>query len=88
MRHTTSTSRIIFAVLLGILIGSAIGEVLGLILPDGVVKQFFLRDIHFGFSPTTIDLALLTFTFGLSIKLNIIGVIGIFLSAYILRWYS
>ena len=34
---------IIFVVIIGALIGTVIGEVLGLILPTGVVKDFFLK---------------------------------------------
>ena len=87
MFRKTSVGWIIFAVILGALIGSAIGEVIGLLLPGGVVKDFFLRAIDFGFGPATLDLVLISVTLGFSMKLNIIGVIGIFLAAYILRWY-
>jgi hypothetical protein len=78
---------VFFAILVGMLIGSAVGEVLSLVLPDGVVKEFFLRSVSFGLSPFTIDLVLITLTFGLTLTLNIVGVIGIIIAVYILRWY-
>ena len=78
---------LLFSIILGALLGSAIGEALGVILPDGVVKDFFLRSISFGISPATLNLVLITFTIGFTFKLNVIGVIGVFLATYIFRWY-
>jgi hypothetical protein len=77
---------IIFIIVLGALIGTALGEVLGLILPAGVVKDFFLKSATASIGPGTIDIILVTLTLGFSIKINITGVIGILISAYALRW--
>jgi hypothetical protein len=87
MRRKTSIGLILLAVVLGAIMGSALGQAIGLLLPDGVAKDFFLRSVGFGFSPTEINLVILHITLGLSFSLNIIGVIGIILAAYILRWY-
>jgi hypothetical protein len=87
MRKKLSIRWAILAILLGALIGTVFGQVIGLILPDGIVKEFFLRSAVFGFSPTTVNLVILTFTLGMTFKLNIIGVIGILLAAHIFRWY-
>jgi len=81
-----SVGFIIFIILIGALIGSALGEVLAFIIPAGVVKDFFLKSITASIGPGTLDLILLKFTLGFAIKLNITGVIGIFIAAYILRW--
>ncbi|MBN1155247.1 DUF4321 domain-containing protein [candidate division KSB1 bacterium] len=78
---------IIFILFLGAMIGTTIGELIALLLPQGVVEQFFLRSAIFGFEPFTINLGVFVFTFGFSFKLNVIGIIGIALAAYILRWY-
>ena len=78
---------IVFIILAGAMVGSALGVVIGLILPDGVVKDFFLRAIEGGLGPTTLDVILFTFTIGFTIKLNVIGIVGIVLVAYLLRWY-
>jgi len=77
----------IFLILLfGIFIGSALGEVLAYILPAGVVKDFFLRAAQFSLGPATLNLIVVTFTIGFSFKLNIISVLGVGITAYLLRW--
>jgi hypothetical protein len=77
---------ILVIILLGAFIGSALGEVLALILPVGVVKEFFLRAAVFSVGPATLNLIILTFTLGFSVKINVIGVLGIGIAAYFLRW--
>jgi hypothetical protein len=81
-----SLAFILTALILGALIGSALGEVLAYIIPDGVVKQFFLKSATASFEPTTINIIILTITVGFSIKINIIGIIGVLIAAYALRW--
>ncbi len=77
---------IIFIIIIGALIGSALGEIIAFVIPAGVVKDFFLKAITASIGPGTIDLILLKFTLGFAIKLNIAGVLGVFVAAYILRW--
>lgn len=77
---------ILIMILLGAFIGTALGEVLAYVLPQGVVKEFFLRSAIFSFGPATLNLIVFTFTLGISFKLNVIGVIGIGIAAYFLRW--
>lgn len=78
---------IVLVLVLGALIGTAIGEVIGLILPAGVVHDFFLKAVTPEFGPATLNLVLFTITFGFTLKLNLIGVVGIFIAAYLVRWY-
>lgn len=63
------------------------GSLITLLLPDGVVKQFFVRSATIGFEPFTINLGFINFTLGFTFILNVIGVVGIAFAAYILRWY-
>jgi len=77
---------IIFIVIIGALIGTAIGEVIGILVPQGVVQDFFLKSASASIGPGTLDIILLTITFGFSFKLNVMGVIGILIAAYALRW--
>ena len=77
---------IFVVILIGAFIGTALGEVLGLILPEGVVKEFFLRSATFGLSPGTLNLVVFTFTVGFSFKINVISVLGVVIIAYFLRW--
>jgi len=77
---------VILIIVMGALIGSALGEVIAYVIPDGVVQDFFLKSVSASLGPGTLDIIILTFTLGFSIKLNIIGVFGILIAAYILRW--
>ena len=76
----------IVVLFIGALIGSALGEVVSYILPAGVIHDFFLRSATASLGPGTLDIVILTFTIGFSIKINITGVIGILIAAYALRW--
>ena len=58
---------LILFLFLGAIIGSALGKLIALILPDGVVKQFFIRSATIGFDPVTINLGFISFTFGFTI---------------------
>jgi len=81
-----SVAFVVLIIIMGALIGSALGEIIAYVVPDGVVKDFFLKSVSASLGPGTLDIIILTFTLGFSIKLNIIGVFGIFIAAYLLRW--
>lgn len=88
MKRRLSMAWVLVAIVLGAIIGSALGEVIGLAIPDGVVKQFFISSTPIGFNPVRINLGIIDFTIGFFFHLNVIGVIGIFSSAYIFRWFA
>lgn len=79
----------------GALIGSLIGQLLGWILPEGVVKDFFLLGVSFdlaglvGNEPgvVVIDLIIITFKFGVSIAFNFTSLIGLATAYYFLRFF-
>jgi len=77
---------LIIILFVGALIGSALGEVAAYLIPAGVVKQFFLKSATASFGPGTLNIIILTITVGFSIKVNIMGIIGILTAAYALRW--
>ena len=81
-----SVSFIIFIIIIGALIGTTLGEVIGILIPSGVVQDFFLKSAAASIGPATLDIILLTLTLGFSFKLNVTGVIGILIAAYALRW--
>ena len=79
---------IVFIFFMGIIFGSALGKILTFILPEGVVKQFFLRTLlNIGFDPFTLNLGVIDFTLGFKFVVNIVGLLGIIIIAYLLRWY-
>ena len=73
--------------LFGALGGTLVGELLSLVLPEGVVREFFLRSVEASVGPTTIDAVMFTVTLGFSVKLNAISLIGIGVAYYFLRWF-
>ena len=78
---------IFISLILGAAIGTILGEVLGLTLPEGVVKRFFLQSVSWGISPVTLDLLVVTVTFGLRVKFNISSVLGLGVVYYFLRYF-
>jgi len=76
----------LLVIIIGALIGTVLGEIIALVIPDGVVKDFFLKAATASLGPGTLNLIIITLTLGFSIKLNITGVIGILLAAYAFRW--
>lgn len=78
---------ILFAcVLLGGLFGGLLGEILLAVAPAGVIQNVFAQAIHPGLNPpVTIDLRLLTFTIGFTLKMNLMTFIGIILGVFIYK---
>jgi hypothetical protein len=86
-RHRRSGALLLWLIT-GAVIGSLLGHLVALLLPAGVVRQFFLTGTSIGFGPTTVDLAVISFSLGLHLTINIVGVLGILLAAYYFRWYK
>ena len=64
-------------VILGAILGGVLGEILGLIIKDGTLHKILVTGLNPSLSPTTLDLAVLQFTFGVGMKLNLLSVFGI-----------
>ncbi len=77
----------VYTLTLGAIVGTLIGEILGFILPEGVVKQFFLLSKSLSVGPGALNIIILQLTLGLSITLNVISLIGIAIAYYLLRWW-
>jgi hypothetical protein len=75
--------------------GTLTGELLGWILPEGVVKDFFLTSVTFDLAGLVgnesgvivMDLIMFTFKFGLTLKINFTSIIGIAGAYYFLRYF-
>jgi hypothetical protein len=74
-------------IVLGVLVGGVIGEIIGLLMPAGVIKEFFIRSVEAAVRPVTLDLRAFSVTLGFALRLNIVSVLGVFLVAYLFRWY-
>ena len=87
MARQKSIGVLVVMVILGMILGTAVGEGIGHLLPDGVVKDFFLSAVNTGLGPTTVDLVAFTFTLGFSLKINVMAVLGVVFATYLFRWY-
>lgn len=77
-----------FVVLLivGTLLGTFFGRIIVNLLPqDSKLKTILETEKVFGLTPTTLDLEILILNFGLQIKLSIMALLGILISALIFR---
>lgn len=90
-----SITLIILILFVGAMAGTLVGELFGWILPEGVVKDFFLTSVSFDLGGLVgnesgvivLDIIMFTLKFGLSIKINFISIIGIASSYYFLRYF-
>jgi hypothetical protein len=74
---------------LGVVIGSVVGELIGLLLPEGnVMRELFVSGKEFKVGPFNVDLIVFALTFGFSLKVNLVSVLGIVLVALLLRMYA
>ena len=83
---------LLIVLLVGTLAGSAVGEVIGLIfghfLPGSMVEKFFLEAwFDYVFPPATLPLVVCSITFGFTLKVNTISLVGIVVAMYYFRWY-
>lgn len=77
---------VLLVVVAGLAIGSLLGELLGGLLPAGLAQDLFTRGPTIGLTtPATLDLRFLSVTFGLILKVNVVGILGILIAALALR---
>jgi hypothetical protein len=73
---------------LGIVVGTVVGEAVGLLLPeDKVIRKVFVNSTDFHVGPVHIDLVVFSFTFGLSLRVNLMSALGVFVVSFLLKWY-
>ena len=85
---------IVLSLFIGAIFGGVVGNIFSLVLPESVVKDFFLTSITFDLGGLVnndlgvfvIDLKIIVLKFGLSISFNFTSVIGIAVAYYILRY--
>ncbi len=90
MQSDSKKFSIIFVIamfLFGAMIGSLAGELIKMAIPDGVVKEVFLRSIDVMIGPAVVDLIMFSITLGFTLKINLIGFIGIGMAYYLLRYW-
>jgi len=77
---------LVVAVVVGLVVGSLVGELLGQFVGDGRLKDLLTRGPMLGLTPpATLDLRLLSVTFGIVFKVNAVGVLGIIIALIAVR---
>jgi len=79
----------------GAIVGSVLGELFAWMLPEGVVKSFFLTGIHFDLAGLlgdqsgviTLNLVVISLKFGVTIVLNFVSLLGMAAAYYFLRYF-
>lgn len=79
---------VLLAVVVGLVAGSLFGELLGEFAGPGRLKDLLTHGPVIGLTPpSTLDLRLLSVTFGIVFKVNVVGVAGIIVALILVRRY-
>lgn len=84
-KRTGSTTGLVVLLILGALVGALLGEVIRLLFPGGTLEQLFARGVSPGLSPATMDLRVISVTFGFTLRLNLASLLGIALALLVYR---
>ena len=77
---------VLVAIIAGLVVGSLLGELLGQLVGAGKLQDLLTRGPTIGLtSPATLDFRLLSITFGIAFKVNVVGVLGIVITALTFR---
>ena len=76
---------LLLIIIIGSILGGIISEIIGIIAPEGKIQQFFTQGPTIAISPSTWDLIVLSLTFGLSLKINVLSVMGILAGVFLFR---
>ncbi len=84
-------AKLLLYILTGAILGGLVGELmallLGFLMPGSMVEKFFLETFTYIFPPATLPLVICSFTFGFTLKVNVISILGIGFATYYYRWY-
>jgi hypothetical protein len=77
---------LLLAVVVGLVLGTLLGELLGELAGPGRVRDLLTHGPTIGLTPpSTLDLRLLSVTFGIVFKVNVVGAIGIIVALLTVR---
>jgi len=67
----------ILVLVVGAVAGSLLGEILGHVVPNGVLHEIFSRGVSVGIPHFSVNLLALTFSLGLTLRVNLCTLIGV-----------
>jgi len=77
---------LIVFVIIGGLLGGILGEILHVMAPQGTIQSIFSTHFMPGIDPPlTVDLVLIKLVLGLSLKINILSILGMFIGIYLYK---
>ena len=89
-RHNTRPLLLIIIIIVfGCIIGTGLSQLFSSVLPEGVVKDFFLQSklLGWGDSNSWIDFNIIKFRLGFYIRISVLSLIGMIVSWYFLRYF-
>ena len=76
----------LFALVAGLVVGSLLGDLLGQLVGSPWLRDLLTRGPTIGLTPpATLDLRLVSITFGVMFKVNVVGVLGIVVALLVVR---
>ena len=73
-------------ILIGALLGGVLGEILRAISTGGPLRNTFTEGFHVGINPpVTLDLRIIAFTIGFTLRANLLTLLGAILGIYIYK---
>ena len=77
---------LLMILLAGLVIGSLLGDLVASLLPSGIIRDVLTRGPQIGLTPpATLDLRFAAITFGMMLKVNLVGVLGVVIAAVAMR---
>ena len=76
----------VVALVAGLVVGSLLGDLLGQLVGSPWLRDLLTRGPTIGLTPpATLDLRLVSITFGVMFKVNVVGVLGIVVALLVVR---
>ena len=82
---------IFFIFIVGMLLGTILSMLVASLLPEGVIRDFFLIKKSIGWGATSnnwVEIGFFRFKTGLFLDLSILSILGFFISWYLLRYFK
>ena len=82
---------IFIVLIIGMLIGTVFSMLASAVIPEGVIRDFFLIKKSIGWGATSnnwVELGFFRFKTGLFLDMSILSIFGFFVSWYLLRYFK